>query len=111
MRRHRLLHRGLAALGALALGLVPLFSCAPRPQILEPADQASLALDGHTDVRVELGQVIAAPASYRDHAAARHRCAARTGRGSHGQLRSRGLARDRPALARRIWRPGATRSS
>ncbi|HUT77363.1 MAG TPA: hypothetical protein VM285_06740, partial [Polyangia bacterium] len=65
MPRHRSLRRALAGLGALGLGLAPLVSCTPRPQILAPADQASLALDGHANVQVELGQVIAAPGSYR----------------------------------------------
>ena len=64
MRRPRL-HASCAVLGALAMGAAPLVSCTPRPQIVAPADHASLALDGQADVEVELGQVIAAPGSFR----------------------------------------------
>jgi hypothetical protein len=65
MRRHRPLSRAAFALGALGLGVASLVSCTQRPRILTPADQGSLALDGNTAVEVELGQLIAAPGSYR----------------------------------------------
>lgn len=65
MRRQAPFAHALAGLGLLALGLAPLVSCTQRPRILTPADQGSLALDGNTDVEVELGQVIEAPGSYR----------------------------------------------
>jgi hypothetical protein len=67
MMRGRLALRGPAAstLGALVLGAAALLSCTPRPQILAPADQGSVALDGAAAVQVELGQVIAAPGTFR----------------------------------------------
>lgn len=58
--RHTLTGRAGSALGALALSAASLLSCTPRPQILAPADQASIALDGSAAVQVELGQVIEA---------------------------------------------------
>ncbi len=67
MMRGRLasLRSPLATRGALALAVAGLLSCAPRPQILTPADQGSVALDGTTPVQVSLGQEIAAPGTFR----------------------------------------------
>ena len=66
MRRHSVQPARVAAtLGALAMSVAALLSCTPRPLILAPSDQASIALDGATDVRVELGQVIAPPGQFR----------------------------------------------
>ena len=59
--RHALVLRAPSAVGALALSVASLLSCTPRPQILAPADQGSIALDGSAAVEVSLGQVIAAP--------------------------------------------------
>jgi len=59
--RHALVLRAPSAFGALALSVASLLSCTPRPQILAPADQGSIALDGSAAVEVSLGQVIAAP--------------------------------------------------
>jgi hypothetical protein len=47
----------------LALAIVA--SCAPRPQIVSPADQSSIAIDGSTDVHIRLGSAIPAPGSHR----------------------------------------------
>jgi hypothetical protein len=53
------------AFGALALVLLPLLSCTPRPAILSPAHGSSLGLDGSATVEVQLGSSIAPPGSFK----------------------------------------------
>ena len=50
---------------ALALALAIVASCAPRPQIVSPADQSSIALDGSTNLHIRLGTAIQAPGTHR----------------------------------------------
>lgn len=50
---------------ASALALLPASGCTPRPRILAPVDQSATALDGTTEVRVDLGSELAAPATFR----------------------------------------------
>ena len=51
----------VATAGALAV----VASCAPRPQIVTPADQSSIAIDGSTIVHIRLGTAIEAPGTHR----------------------------------------------
>lgn len=58
-------HLAPALSAALALAVTVVASCAPRPQIVTPADQSSIGLDGTTNVHVRLGSSIQAPGTYR----------------------------------------------